>query len=70
MKFEVINICTLEEVESGNLFIYGSTIALKSEYTRDGKPECYILGSGEFFCGGKDITDINKITVTEIELKL
>lgn len=43
----------LENLKKGSLFRYNETMALKTEYyTDDGRPECYIVGSGEFFCGG------------------
>jgi hypothetical protein len=37
------------------LFLFGDTICLKTEYWSNGKPECFIVSSGEFFCGG--VTD-------------
>jgi hypothetical protein len=37
------------------LFMYQNTLALKTEYcTNEGIPECYIISSGETFCGGVD----------------
>lgn len=37
------------------LFFYKGTLALKTEYqTNEGIPECYIVSSGETFCGGVD----------------
>lgn len=39
------------------LFKYGNTLALKTEYYNqqhngEYKPACYIIKSGEYFCGG------------------
>jgi len=39
------------------LFLYGNTICLKTEYWVDGAPECYIVSSGEYFCGGVSNND-------------
>lgn len=43
----------LGDLEPGHLFTdeERSYVALKSEYMRDGQPECYLLGSGEAFWG-------------------
>ena len=37
------------------LFVFQDEICLKTEYWSNGKPECFIVSSGEFFCGG--VTD-------------
>ena len=34
------------------LFLFDGYLCLKTEYYRNGKPECYIVSSGEFFVGG------------------
>jgi len=34
------------------LFLFENEICLKTEYWNKGKPECYIVSSGEFFVGG------------------
>ena len=34
------------------LFIFNGELCLKTEYWNKGKPECYIVSSGEFFVGG------------------
>ena len=43
------------------LFKYGSTLALKTEYSTEvngiGTPDCYIVDSGEFFWGGTSFAD-------------
>jgi len=37
------------------LFMFQDEVCLKTEYWSNGKPECFIVSSGEFFCGG--VTD-------------
>ena len=43
------------------LFKYGSTLALKTEYSTEvngiGTPDCYIVDGGEFFWGGTSFAD-------------
>ena len=34
------------------LFMFQDEVCLKTEYWSNGKPECFIVSSGEFFCGG------------------
>ena len=34
------------------LFLFQDEVCLKTEYWSNGKPECFIVSSGEFFCGG------------------
>lgn len=34
------------------LFLFEEILCLKTEYWNNGKPECYIVSSGEFFVGG------------------
>lgn len=34
------------------LFLFEDELCLKTEYYQHGKPECYIVSSGEFFVGG------------------
>lgn len=34
------------------LFLFENELCLKTEYYNHGKPECYIVSSGEFFVGG------------------
>lgn len=37
------------------LFMFQDEICIKTEYWTNGKPECFIVSSGEILCGG--ITD-------------
>lgn len=37
------------------LFMFQNEVCIKTEYWSNGKPECFIVSSGEFFCGG--VTD-------------
>lgn len=37
------------------LFMFQDEVCLKSEYWINDRPECYIVSSGEMFCGG--VTD-------------
>ena len=37
------------------LFMFQDEVCLKTEYWSNGKPECFIVSSGEFFCG--NVTD-------------
>lgn len=39
----------LYKLPAGSLFRYNDTIAIKTEYSTHSKPECYIIGSGEYF---------------------
>lgn len=61
----------LDDLSPGTLFRYNETIALKTEYyTDDGRPECYIIGSGEFFCGGANsIDELLNLLVKPIKIK-
>jgi len=34
------------------LFLFEDCLCLKTEYWNNGKPECYIVSSGEYFVGG------------------
>lgn len=58
----------LEDAPVG-LFKYGDTLALKTEYYNqqhngEYKPECYIIKSGEYFCGGaSSVEEFNNLDV-------
>ena len=66
---------TLENLKKGCLFLSGTTLCLKSEYTysssttpSNGAIEAYIVGSGEMFWGGtNNAYDQRKLIVTEVE---
>ena len=46
------------------LFLYRDTLALKTEYyTNVGTPACYIISSGERFCGGVDECELPSLMV-------
>ena len=53
------------KVKLGNcpigLFMFQDTVCLKSEYWINDRPECYIVSSGEMFCGGVSIEMITAI---------
>lgn len=62
---------SLSDLDSGSLFIYEGTMALKSEYRTDaGAIEAYIIGSGEIFWGGVDTPkDQSMLMVNEFKIK-
>lgn len=71
MKFEVSNLAIpLAKVPAGSLFLYGETLAFKSEYRTDkGACECFIYGSGEMFWGGMKTADaLNQLLVTPLTI--
>ena len=64
----------LHEMGPG-LFLYEGELCVKTQYstlctTRTGarKPDCYIVATGEYFCGGHGVReeDIQNLTVTPI----
>lgn len=49
----------LGDIPNGSMFLYGDTLALKSEYrTEQGAIEAFIYGSGEMFWGGATTYDV------------
>lgn len=52
------------------LFIFGNCLGFKSEYaTTDGRPEAFVVASGEFFQGGAASSDErNALMVTPVEI--
>lgn len=56
----------LGELEPGSLFSYKGTVAFKSEYCTNGKPDCYIVGSGEAFC--PKVEDVRELSVMRVKL--
>lgn len=60
----------LIDLPNGELFMFGETIALKSEYKTDkGACECHIVGSGEMFWGGaKTASELNNLSVTPLRI--
>jgi len=44
---------TIEDCPIG-LFIIDGEVCVKTEYSKDYCPECYIVSSGEFFIGGEN----------------
>lgn len=63
---------TLEELQSGSLFIYNGQLGFKSEYrTGNGAIEAYCYGSGEMFWGGtKDSSTQSQLLVMPIDLSV
>lgn len=63
--------CTLSELPAGSLFLFGETLALKSEYrTEGGAIEATIVGSGEFFWGGTNsYKELANLIVTEVDIE-
>lgn len=61
MKAEFEKQIKLGILESGSLFtLENGTIAFKTEYSTNGRPDCYILGSGEVLhCGGVDLDELD-----------
>lgn len=64
MKVTIIGITEYNKVTPGNHFIYGETVAFKTEYHSNDTPDCYILGSGERFSPPPNLD----IIVIEIEI--
>lgn len=48
------------------LLMYDGCLFLKTEYLLNGMPECYIVESGEIFCGG--VTTPKEINDLEVEV--
>ncbi len=70
MKLKLKKRIKLGKLSPGSLFLCHGTIALKSEYRTNGKPDAYILGSGEAFWGGcKTADELNNLEVIKIEVK-
>ena len=40
------------------LFMFKGELCVKTEYWTNNKPDCYIISSGEYFCGGTTDVDI------------
>lgn len=61
---------TLKDLNTGSMFLYNGTYALKTEYvTKEGAIEAYIVGSGEFFWGGtNNPKEQNELKVVPITL--
>lgn len=54
----------LEDLPPGSLFMYDGELAFKSEYKSDnGACECYIVGAGCSFWGGRADKELNKLWV-------
>lgn len=46
---------TIRDAPIGLLYLVGnSSIIMKTEYHTDGKPDCFIVESGEAYCGDLD----------------
>lgn len=63
--------CKLNELPVGSLFLFGETLAVKSEYhTEGGAIEATIIGSGEFFWGGANTPqELANLIVTEVDIE-
>jgi hypothetical protein len=71
MKIKPKKFCLLKDVPNGSLFMKDGTIALKTEYSTDGSPDCYIVGSGEYFWGGtsdRTIRDEFRVLILKVKL--
>ena len=71
MEIKLKSKIKLKDLPPGSLFLYGDTMALKSEYrTEDGGAiESYIVGSGEMFWGGtSNPKELEKLEVFELEM--
>ena len=72
MKLIKKNECKLENLPTGSLFLFESSLGLKTEYTDDDGPiDAYIIGSGEFFWGGTNTPKKQReLIVTEVEVQV
>lgn len=58
---------SLEECPVG-LFVCSGELCFKSEYSTDGRPDAYIVASGEYFWGGTDEpAEARRLRVTPLE---
>jgi len=57
----------IEKINPGSFFKFNNTIVLKTDYRTDnGICICYIIGSGDYFCGGVSESQRNGLLVTPI----
>ena len=70
MKMIVKSITTLGKLPVGSLFIFGTTLCLKTEYRSENSSiDAYIVGSGEKFWGGTDNpVDQKALEVIEVSI--
>ena len=70
MKLKLGKSVKLTDLDSGSLFLFGDTIALKTEYRTNGQSDAYIVGSGEYFWGGaKSVQERENLIVFQLKLK-
>lgn len=67
---------TLEDAEPG-LYLFNGELIVRTQYWTElgpswSKPDCYIVASGEYFCGpqGTLARDIRKLKVTPVKVNL
>ncbi len=51
------------------LFIFDGELCIKTEYYTKNEPDCYIISSGEYFCGGQNRkVELSELMVTPIKI--